>query len=90
MISLAFENGTAIMIPTIYQDRIPGGLADERTPEDFDPEALAKGIKVEMEHTDDPVLAREIAMDHLTEDKEYYDKLAKMEKYGGLKISELV
>jgi len=37
------------------------------------------GIKVEMEHTDDRDVAREIAMDHLSEDANYYTKLAKME-----------
>lgn len=61
-------------------DRLPGGLADDRVPEDFDPEALRQGIDVEMEHTDDPDVAREIAMDHLTEDPRYYEKLAILER----------
>ena len=65
---------------TKYQDQLPGGLADKRKPSDFDPAALKKGIKVEMEHTDDPAKAEEIAMDHLTEDPKYYDKLQKMEE----------
>lgn len=62
-----------------YKDQVSGGLADVKKPEDFDPSALANGKKVEMEHTDDPDLAEQIAMDHLTEDPKYYDKLAKME-----------
>lgn len=41
--------------------------------------ALQKGIKVEMEHTKDKEIAREIAADHLWEDLYYYTKLAKME-----------
>jgi len=41
---------------------------------------LKKGIKVEMEHTTDKNIAREIATDHLWEDLDYYDKLAKIEK----------
>jgi hypothetical protein len=61
------------------KDRLAGGLADRCSPEDFDPGALAKGTKVELEHTGDPDLAMEIAMDHLTEDPRYYEKLAKME-----------
>jgi hypothetical protein len=61
-------------------DKIPGGLADGKSKKDFDPKALAKGRKVEKEHTDDPQKALEICMDHLTEDPEYYDKLEKMEK----------
>ena len=44
--------------------------------EDFDPENLKIGTEVEMEHTDDPNIAQEIAMDHLVEDPEYYQKLA--------------
>jgi hypothetical protein len=38
-----------------------------------------KGIKVEMEHTNDKAKAREIAMDHLWEIKDYYDRLDTME-----------
>jgi hypothetical protein len=39
--------------------------------------ALAKGIKVELEHAKDERIAREIATDHLKEDKKYYEKLEK-------------
>lgn len=53
-------------------DKIQGGLADEKTPMEFDPEQLIKGLEVEMEHTDDPMVAIEIAMDHLVENPEYY------------------
>lgn len=63
-----------------WQDKLPGGLADNKVPEDFDPKALEKGKKVELEHTDDEKVAVEIAMDHLTEDPKYYDKLEKIEK----------
>lgn len=61
------------------KDKIPGGLAD-KTKGKFDPKQLAKGIKVEMEHTNDKSLAREIAKDHLVEDPKYYDHLLEMEK----------
>lgn len=40
---------------------------------------LANGIKVEQEHTDDIALAREIALDHLNEFPDYYDRLKKAE-----------
>jgi hypothetical protein len=40
---------------------------------------LDKGIKVEMEHTKSRVKAKEIAMDHISEDPKYYDKLEKVE-----------
>ncbi|MCU0912951.1 MAG: hypothetical protein MUC88_00135 [Planctomycetes bacterium] len=61
-------------------ERIPGGVAAGKRPEDFDQEQLHAGIKVEMEHTRDRKVAREIAMDHLTEDRHYYIKLQRMEK----------
>lgn len=62
-----------------WKDHLPGGLADKNEPKDFDPEALARGIRVELEHTNDRTLAKEIAMDHLTEDPRYYEKLASVE-----------
>lgn len=65
---------------TVSEDAIRGGLADLKSEKDFDPAQLKKGIKVELEHTDDYQMAKEIAMDHLTEDPKYYDKLAKIEK----------
>ena len=40
---------------------------------------LEKGIKIEMEHTTDFEIAKEIAIDHLWEDSKYYDKLKKAE-----------
>lgn len=61
------------------EDLIPGGKADDAEDEDFPMEQLLKGIKVEMEHTDDPDLAKEIATDHLEEFDDYYDALAEME-----------
>lgn len=41
---------------------------------------LEKGIEVEKEHTTDDAVAREIALDHLGEVPDYYDKLEKVEK----------
>ena len=40
---------------------------------------LAKGIKVEQEHTTHRGVSREIALDHLKEDPFYYDALIDME-----------
>jgi hypothetical protein len=60
-----------------HKDILPGGLADKAIPKDFNQKQLIKGVKIELEHTDDKNLAREIAMDHLTEDPKYYDKLEK-------------
>lgn len=65
---------------TQWRDKLPGGLADGKTPSDFDTESLIKGQQVELEHTGNPRVALEIAMDHLVEDPCYYDKLEVMEK----------
>jgi hypothetical protein len=53
-------------------DLLPGGLADKNTPNQFDQEQLAIGTQIELEHTNDEAIAREIAMDHLKEDPNYY------------------
>lgn len=71
------------------KDKIPGGIADKKSPKDFDKDSLKEGVKVEMEHTSDPKIALEIAMDHLTEDKEYYKKLKTIEKAYG-QLSEIL
>lgn len=61
-------------------DKLPGGRADDKSSDDFDEGSLREGAKHEKEHTDDPALAREIAMDHLAEDPRYYEKLKQVEK----------
>lgn len=64
-----------------WRDKLPGGLADKKKPEDFDQKELAAGEKVEAEHTSDPKLRREIAMDHLREfPRGYYSALREMEQ----------
>ena len=57
------------------------GYAYERgfIEEDADPEQLEMGINVEMEHTTDPLIAKKISLDHLSEISDYYTRLAKME-----------
>jgi stalled ribosome alternative rescue factor ArfA len=49
---------------------------------------IEKGIKVEKEHTDNETEARRIAMDHLVEIADYYDRLGKMEKDAKDKLQE--
>jgi hypothetical protein len=46
---------------------LPGGLAAGRSPRTFDPDQLAIGLGIELEHTKRPEIALEIAMDHLVE-----------------------
>jgi hypothetical protein len=53
-------------------EELQGGEGDDKSPMDFDPNQILMGLKVEMEHSDDPMQALEITMDHLSEDPEYY------------------
>jgi len=53
---------------------IKGGLGDGKSPLEFNPEQIKLGMKVEMEHTNDPMIAIEIVLDHLSEDSEYYTR----------------
>ena len=62
------------------KDKLPGGLADKKAPSDFDTNQIEKGKKIEMEHTNDKELAKEIAMDHLEEFPTYYTELEKIEQ----------
>ena len=62
-----------------WEEKIPGGLSSGKSPGDFDADKLKQGVKVELEHTTDVKIATEIAMDHLEEDPNYYDKLKKIE-----------
>ena len=73
------EAGMGASVTIAKQDLLPGGIADRLRPEDFDQEALAIGTQIEFEHTKDLEIAREIAMDHLAEDPDYYSKLSEME-----------
>lgn len=56
----------------VYKDQLPGGVGDDKTPEDFDEDDVKEGAEHELEHTFDPDVATEIAIDHLTEDPDYY------------------
>lgn len=62
-----------------YIDKIKGGRADNKKPIDFDSNDVGVGQKIEFEHTDGPDIAKEIAIDHLEEHKDYYVGLEHME-----------
>lgn len=77
---------------------IPGGLSDHKTVKDIAKKydvsvdtvlsKIKKGIKVELEHTNDRKIATEIAMDHLMEMLDYYDKLETIEETLIVSINE--
>jgi hypothetical protein len=72
------------------EDKIAGGLAKGLSLNDIAEKhgvsvdvmvaEFKKGISVEMEHTTDRGVAKEIALDHLFEDPKYYTKLSSVEK----------
>lgn len=68
------------VVSALLEEQIPGGLASDKPDSDFDPDQLEKGIKVEMEHTNNRTVAKEIAKDHLVEDPHYYTMLARCHK----------
>ena len=59
------------------EDILPGGTGDFTRDEDFDPVEVSMGNVVELEHTDDVKLAKEITRDHLSEpgNERYYSRL---------------
>lgn len=59
----------------MWHDAISGGKADHKKPSDFSRDQIHAGMLVEREHAKNPRLQKEIAMDHLTEDEDYYRKL---------------
>lgn len=73
----------------LFENKIKGGKADKMSVKDIANKfkvsvdkiqsQIKKGIKIEMEHTGDKEKATEIAMDHITEFPDYYDRLEKME-----------
>lgn len=70
------------------KDKIKGGKSEGMTPKDLAikhslfvgtiEKEIEAGIKIEMEHTDDKAIAKEIAMDHIFEFPDYYTN----KKYG--------
>lgn len=80
-ISMALGAYYAAQKNEAYDESSPFKTNDDSI--EYDPEQLAAGIKVEMEHTDDKEIATIIAKHHLAEDPKYYIKLAScVEEYG--------
>jgi len=66
------------MLFPLTKTALRGGKAEGQPDSAFNPKQLALGKKVEKEHTDKPDVAKQIAKDHLTEDKKYYPKLIRL------------
>ena len=87
---LGEENFNDVLNKPKKENEIKGGKADNLSITDIAKKhkvsvdkiksQLIMGVKVEMEHTDSPKKALEIAMDHLVESPVYYTKLKEMEE----------
>lgn len=78
-------------LKSMYSEHLIGGIGDGRDPDEFDQEQLYMGVLVEIEHTDDPMVAMELAIDHLSEMPEYYIHLQEMEDvFGDTSFTESV
>ena len=60
-------------------NKLKGGKGDKLSPDQVNYYEFRKGWKHEMEHTDDIEVAKEIALDHLAEDPNYYTRLDMVE-----------
>ena len=70
---LPFERGGGVMVGDI------AGLAKKYNKSGHEVVMkIGEGEKVEMEHTENPKVARKIALDHIAEDWDYYAKLKKL------------
>lgn len=58
-------------------NKLTGGVGDSTAPHHVDPVEFSLGQTLEMEHTTDPDISAEIALDHLHSDPQYYSKLKK-------------
>ena len=70
------------------EEQLNEGKGKELHPNQIHPGELRMGIRVEMEHTDDPKKAEKIALDHLAENPFYYTalKLAGVESPSAPKV----
>ena len=62
-----------------FKERLTGGMADGKPITNYEIGQLLAGIKWEKEHTNDKMLALELAMDHLESIADYYTRLERMD-----------
>jgi hypothetical protein len=63
-----------------FKDKLRGGLADGKPITKYAIGELLEGIKWEREHSNDSLIALEIAMDHLEKIPDYYSRLCDLER----------
>jgi hypothetical protein len=62
-----------------FKEKLSGGKADGKPITNYEIGQLLAGIKWEKEHTNDKMLALELAMDHLESIADYYTRLERMD-----------
>ena len=62
----------------IVKDFFKQGHSKGKSPLDFDIKEIRRGLKIELEHTNNEIIAMKIVMDHLSEDPDYYIKLSRV------------
>ena len=60
--------------PKDWVNPLPGGKADDKAPNEFNNDDLMFGKNIQAQHTNRANIATKIAMDHLDEHPEYYNK----------------
>jgi hypothetical protein len=69
------------IIYKLFSSFFGDGLRNKKSVPDVDKDILNKAIDIEMEHTNNPIIAKLIALDHIAEHgQEYYPALIEMEK----------
>ena len=82
-INMKYEDGGEMQNELVIESKYTVSDIDHKYPtisHEYINEQLMDGIRVEMEHTDNPEVARKIALDHLHENIFYYDFLKEMEQ----------
>ena len=72
----------------VFKEQLKGGLADGRAVTDFPLEQLIAGMLVEKKHTDNPMLALELAMDNLAAHGCYYRHARRMGQRNGCEMGK--
>ena len=80
--SYGIPSKTRVRTPVKEPNMSPlaGGRAEGQSPTRYDQKQLEIGTQIEMEHTDNPYIARQLSQDHLEEHPDYYKKLVRMER----------
>lgn len=80
--SKSIESIADLVLQKLAENPLEGGKAEEEPDKakNLDPQQLSRGVEVEMEHTRQPEVSKEIATDHLTEIPDYYTRLDEMEE----------